>query len=162
MKHVKLFEDFKKIYQESANKWYDKPSKISLEIFDIIKDSLSDKFLDAVKYIEPNRYDQLISPPTVSNKGQSRGVNEYKTIDFTFKEPYGHFKIKGMTVGLKKGTSGRDTGYISVKLNLPNEYVENAVEFSWEPKKAFQKLYDTELEKYLIDESTYKRTKYGL
>ena len=159
MKHVKLFEDFK---QESANKWYDKPSKISLEIFDIIKNSLSDKFLDAVKYIEPNRYDTLISPPTVSNKGQSRGVNEYKTIDFTFKEPYGHFKIKGMTVGLKKGTSGRDTGYIAVKLNLPNEYVEKAIEFQWGAKDSFQKLYDNELEKYLMDESTYKRKKYGL
>lgn len=157
MKHVKLFEDFK-----SQDKWSYKPSKISQEIFDIVKDLLPVKFLEAVECIEPNLYDQMVSPPTVSNKGQSRGTNEYKTIEFVLKKPYGHFGLKGMTVGLRKGTSGRDSGYIAVKLNLPNEYVEKAVEFQWEAKNFFQKLYDTELEKYLIDESTYKRTKYGL
>jgi hypothetical protein len=160
MKHIKLFEDFKSL-AEISQKWYDKPSKISKEILEIVDGAFPKRLLDAATHIEPNSYDTMISPPTVSNKGQSNGTILYKTINFYFKEPYGKDKIKNIQVGLRKGTSGRDTGYIAVELMMEKKKVEHAVEFSWEPIEALKKLYIKEIEQY-TDEIGHIGRQYGV
>lgn len=158
MKHLKLFEDFA---ADLSQKWDDKPSKISREIFDLVEKVFPQHVLKAADSISGNGYDTMVSPPSVSNKGQSRGVNEYKTISFYYREPYGKNKIRNILVGLRKGTSGRDTGYIAVKMTLDSKHVEHAIEFAWEPVEALEKLYTEEFEKY-TDEIGHIGRQYGV
>lgn len=160
MKHLKLFEDFKSL-AEISQKWYDKPSKISKEILEIVDEVFPKKLMDAVTHIEPNMYNMMVSPPTVSNKGQSTGENAYKAINFYFKEPYGDSKITYILVGLRKGTSGRDTGYVAIRLKTEKNAVEKAVEYAWEPVDRVKKLYVSEFEEY-IDRTEHTARQYGI
>jgi hypothetical protein len=160
MKHLKLFEDFKSL-SEVSKKWYDKPSRISTEILEIVDSVFPKKLMDAVTHIEPNMYNMMVSPPTVSNKGQSTGENAYKTINFYFKEPYGEEKIKDILVGLRKGTSGPSTGYIAIKMVMEKSIVEHAVEYAWEPIDRVKKMYVKEFEKY-VDKIEHAAKKFNL
>jgi len=171
MKHIKLFEDFKSL-SEISKKWYpsghSKPSKISNEILAIVNKVFPKKLMDAVTHIEPNMHSLMISPPTVSNRGQSTGQNEYKTINFYFKEPYGDAKITDILVGLRKGTSGSHSGYIAIKLrtekfstSTSRPVIERAIEYSWEPDSALKKLYIKEFEEYM-DKTEHTARQYGI
>ena len=153
-------EDLKSL-TEISKKWYDKPSKISKEILEIVDEVFPKKLMDAVTHIEPNLHNMMDSPPTVSNKGQSTGENAYKTINFYFKEPYGDSKITDILVGLRKGTSGRDTGYIAIRLKTEKSRIEKAVEYAWEPVDRAKKLYVSEFEEH-IDKTEHTARQYGI
>jgi hypothetical protein len=94
------------------------PNAISREILGYVEKGLPAKILSAVESVEPNGYNAMSSPATVTNKGQARGVRDYQTITLLIKEGgIGKSKISAITVGIVKRTSGPGTGYIAIKAN---------------------------------------------
>ena len=76
------------------------------------------KVLSSVESVEPNGYDTMSSPGTVTNKGQARGVREYQTITLLIKDGgIGKSKISSIKIGLVKRTSGPGTGYVAISAN---------------------------------------------
>lgn len=124
-----------------------KPSKLSKEILDICLKGLPKEIIDNIKEVEAAGYfkTNMVSPSTVSNKGQSRGENDYTTIDLIFEKPMGKNKITHMSIGLRKRTSGPGTGYLAISIgsnhhSIPNG--EHAIEFRFNPEDSLRKLYD--------------------
>ena len=96
----------------------------------------------------------MISPPTVTNKGQSRGVIEYTVIEVIMKEHIGKSKITNFSVGIRKRTSGHDTGYLVISVHsesgaLPAGPGAVAIEFWNDPDEWLKKLFDNEIKKYI-------------
>ena len=102
-----------------------KPSKLSQEILDICLKGLPKYVIDNIESVEAAGFfkTSMISPPTVSNKGQSRGENDYTAKTLIFKKPMGKSKTTELQVGLRKRTSGPGTGYIGVKPTADGHYV---------------------------------------
>lgn len=94
------------------------PNATSKEILGYVEKAFPSKVLSAVESVTPNSYDIMSSPGTVTNKGQSTGVREYKTITLEFPDGgFGKSKISSIKVGLVKRTSGPGTGYIAISAN---------------------------------------------
>lgn len=94
------------------------PNAISKEILGYVEKAFPAKVLAAIESVEPNGYNSMSSPGTVTNKGQARGVREYQTITLLINEGgIGKSKVSSITVGLVKRTSGPGTGYIAIKAN---------------------------------------------
>jgi hypothetical protein len=131
-----------------------KPSKLSKEILEFCMKGLPKKITDKINDVTSAGWkDSMVSPPSVSNKGQSRGEIEYTTIMLNFVEAIGKNKITNMTVGLRKRTSGPGTGYIAAQVHAGQRHVpagEHAIEFMDDPSKALEKLYDEKLRAFLI------------
>jgi hypothetical protein len=132
-----------------------KPSKLSQEILDICLKALPKYVIDNIESVEAAGYStsELLSPPTVSNKGQSRGSNEYTTIILIFKNPMGKSKTTELMVGLRKRTSGPGTGYLAVKPTANGHYVlpehSAAIEFYDAAPERLADLYKSTLEKLM-------------
>jgi hypothetical protein len=132
-----------------------KPSKISQEILDICLKALPKYVIDNIESVEASGYfkTNLVSPPTVSNKGQSRGENDYTTIVLIFKNPMVKSKTTELMVGLRKRTSGPGTGYIAVKPTADGHYVlpehSAAIEFYDAAPERLAELYKNSLEKLM-------------
>ena len=110
MKNLPTFEEFvneARVYG-MFNDSQGKPSKLSQEILDICLKGLPKYVIDNIESVEASGYSKtaMVSPPTISNKGQSRGENDYNTIVLIFKKPMGKSKTTELTVGLRKRTSG--------------------------------------------------------
>ena len=115
--HVPSFDDF---VNESVqfNDTNGNPNAISKEILGYVLKAFPANVLSAVESVEPNGYNSMSSPGTVTSKGQARGVREYQTITLLIKDGgIGKSKVSSITVGLVKRTSGRGTGYIAIKAN---------------------------------------------
>jgi len=130
-----------------------RPNKISTEILNIVLKGLPKKITDNINYVEPNGYSLMISPPTISNKGQSTGENDYQSIFINFNSPVGSQKLTGLTIGLRKRTSGPDTGYIGIKPSFENGKSLSgqssfAAEFYTNPEEALEKLFNDNILKY--------------
>jgi len=127
-----------------------KPSKISKEILEICLKGLPKKLTDNISDVTSVGWeDTMVSPPSVSNKGQSRGEIEYKPIVLNFIEPVGKNKISAMTVGLRKRTSGPGTGYIAIEVTSGNHTIpsgQQAIEFYMSPEESLTKLYKEKIE----------------
>ena len=154
MKHVKLFETFvneERVYG-MFNDAQGKPSKISQEILDICLKGLPKYVIDNIESVEAAGYGKtsLVSPPSISNKGQSMGFNDYTTICLIFKSPMGKSKTTELVVGLRKRTSGPGTGYIAVKPTASGHYVlpnqSDAIEFYDAAAERLGDLYKNTLE----------------
>ena len=83
--NIKTFEQF--INEEQVYGMFNdnngKPTKISKELLDICLKGLPKDIISNIEEVEPAGWaTQMKSPPTVSNKGQSRGEIEYKTIKY--------------------------------------------------------------------------------
>jgi hypothetical protein len=132
-----------------------KPSKLSQEILDICLKALPKYLIDNIESVEAAGYSttSLVSPPTVSNKGQSMGFNEYTTITLIFKKPMGKSKTTELQVGLRKRTSGPGTGYLAVKPTADGHYVlpeqSAAIEFYDAAPERLSDLYKSKLEKLM-------------
>jgi hypothetical protein len=132
-----------------------KPSKLSQEILDICLKSLPKYVIDNIESVEASGFSKinLASPPTVSNKGQSRGENDYTTIVLIFKNPMGKSKTTELMVGLRKRTSGPGTGYLAVKPTANGHYVlpehSAAIEFYDAAPERLADLYKSTLEKLM-------------
>jgi len=132
-----------------------KPSKLSREILDICLKSLPKYVIDNIESVEASGFSKinLASPPTVSNKGQSRGENDYTTIVLIFKNPMGKSKTTELMVGLRKRTSGPGTGYLAVKPTANGHYVlpehSAAIEFYDAAPERLADLYKSTLEKLM-------------
>ena len=132
-----------------------KPSKLSQEILDICLKALPKYVIDNIESVEASGYfkTNLVSPPTVSNKGQSRGENDYTTIVLIFKNPMGKSKTTELMVGLRKRTSGPGTGYLAVKPTANGHYVlpehSAAIEFYDAAPERLADLYKSTLEKLM-------------
>jgi hypothetical protein len=120
--HIPTFEDF--VNESSLNealKFNDSngnPNAISKEILGYVEKAFPAKVLSAIESVEPNGYNSMSSPGTVTNKGQARGVREYQTIKLLIKDGgIGKSKVSSITVGLVKRTSGPGTGYIAISAN---------------------------------------------
>jgi hypothetical protein len=123
-----------------------KPTKISKEIWEFCQKGLPKSIIDKISDVTGAGWeDEMVSPPTVSNRGQSRGSISYKTIVLNFIEPIGRNKITAMTVGLRKGTSGPSTGYLAVEVHASGHTIptgEHAIEWMDHPEEALEKLYN--------------------
>ena len=132
-----------------------KPSKLSQEILDICLKALPKYVIDNIESVEASGYSttSLVSPPTISNKGQSMGYNEYTTIILIFKKPMGKSKTTELQVGLRKRTSGPGTGYLAVKPTADGHYVlpeqSAAIEFYDAAPERLSDLYKSKLEKLM-------------
>ena len=126
-----------------------KPGKLDKELLDIALKGLPSKIVKNIDAVEANGYGKssAISPPSVSNKGQSRGTIEYHQIGIGLLKPMGKNKITAITLGLRKRTSGPGTGYLYMKVapdwrhNLGPD-AEGAIEFWEDPASFLQKLYN--------------------
>jgi hypothetical protein len=138
------------------------PNKISREILGYVEKAFPGKVLSAVESVEPNGYNSMSSPVTVTNKGQATGVREYQTITLLFNDGgFGKSKVSSITIGLVKRTSGPGTGYIAIKANhyrgssanhilldnIPNWSV--AKEFYDNAPQRLKELYDEVLAKHI-------------
>jgi hypothetical protein len=129
-----------------------KPTKLDNEILDIALKALPKNIIDNIEDVEGSGAlkNTGISPPSVSNKGQSRGVIEYTMITIFFKEPMGRQKITNLTVGLRKRTSGPGTGYLFLEVSggwnrsMPGSAA--AIEFWMDnPADQLRKLFDEKI-----------------
>ena len=152
--HIPTFDGFlneERVYG-MFNDSQGKPSKLSQEILDICLKALPKYVIDNIESVEASGYfkTNLVSPPTVSNKGQSRGENDYTTIVLIFKNPMGKSKTTELTVGLRKRTSGPGTGYLAVKPTAKGHYVlpehSAAIEFYDAAPESLAELYKNTLE----------------
>ena len=127
-----------------------KPTKLSKEILDICMKGLPKKLTDNISDVTGAGWkDQMVTPPTTSNKGQSRGEVEYTTIVLNFIEPVGKNEITHITVGLRKRTSGPGTGYLAMEVGSGGHTVtdgEHAIEFMDRPDEFLGKLYKEKIE----------------
>lgn len=138
------------------------PNKISKEILGYVEKAFPSKLLSAVESVEPNGYNSMSSPGSVTNKGQATGVREYQTITLLFPQGgFGKSKVSSITIGLVKRTSGPGTGYIAIKANhyqgnsgghilfdkLPNWSI--AKEFYDNADQRLKELYDEVLAKHI-------------
>jgi hypothetical protein len=152
MKNLQTFEEFvneERVYG-MFNDNQGKPSKLSKEILDICIKGLPKNIIDEIESIEAAGYfkTEMVSPSSVSNKGQSRGVIDYIAIGLIFNGPIGRNKITHMTVGLRKRTSGPGTGYLAIEIRssgheIPNG--EHAIEWMDRPEQALEKLYNEKI-----------------
>lgn len=118
MKNLHTFEEFlneERVYG-MFNDSQGKPSKISQEILDICLKGLPKKITDQIKEVEAAGYfkTEMNTPPTISNKGPSRGAADYTAIVLIFEKPLGKAKVDSLQVGIRKRTSGPGTGYLAV------------------------------------------------
>ena len=147
---------FESFVNENENRVYGmftddqgKPTKLDKELLDIALKGLPSNIVKNIDAVEANGYGKssAISPPTVSNKGQSRGEIEYHKIGIGLLKPMGKNKITAITLGLRKRTSGPGTGYLFMKVapdwrhNLGPD-AEGAIEFWEDPASFLQKLYN--------------------
>ena len=155
--HIPTFDTFlneERVYG-MFNDAQGKPSKISQEILDICLKAFPKTLIDNIESVEAAGYGKtnMISPPTISNKGQSRGYNDYTSITLIFQKPIGRMKITEMAVGIRKRTSGPGTGYIATDLTASGHMVpgaECAVEFwSDDPVHFLTKLYNEKIKAFL-------------
>jgi hypothetical protein len=108
--------------------------------------------IDNIESVEASGYFKttLASPPTVSNKGQSMGYNDYTTITLIFKKPMGKSKTTELIVGLRKRTSGPGTGYLAFQPTANGHYVlpeqSVAIEFGAAAPERLGLLYTKSLE----------------
>ncbi len=153
MKHLQTFESFlneERVYG-MFNDAQGRPSKLSQEILDICLKGLPKDLTDKIEEVEAAGYGKssMVTPPSISNKGQSRGYLDYTTITLFFTTPMGRAKVTSMTVGLRKSTSGPGTGYLAIKINASGHIIpngEHAIEFmSNDPAYAIGKLYDEKI-----------------
>jgi hypothetical protein len=126
-----------------------KPTKLDKEILDIALGALPKNIINNIDDVEGSgaRKSSGISPSSVSNKGQSRGEIEYTMINISFKEDMGRQKIKNLTVGLRKRTSGPGTGYLFMEVdggwNRSMPETAAAIEFWMDnPSEQLKKLFD--------------------
>ncbi len=147
---------FENFVNENENRVYGmftddqgKPGKLDKELLDIALKGLPAKITKNIDAVEANGYggESHISPPTVSNKGQSRGEIEYKMIHIGLLKPMGKNKIMGISLGLRKRTSGPGTGYLYMKVvpdwrHTLGPDAEGAIEFWEDPASFLQKLYN--------------------
>lgn len=152
--HIPTFDGFlneERVYG-MFNDAQGKPSKLSQEILDICLKGLPKYVTDNIESVEAAGYfkTNMVSPPTVSNKGQSRGENDYTAIVLIFKKPMGKSKTTELMVGLRKRTSGPGTGYIAVKPTTDGHYVlpnqSEAIEFYDAAPERLADLYKKSLE----------------
>lgn len=140
---------------------YGRPTKVSKEIaamvieaFPINITSKIDSFGSSGGWTR-----SMASPPTVSNKGQSRGEIEYNVLTVIFTEPIGKAKITSLRVGLRKRTSGPGTGYLAISGSRQNNRVliddtpsklqSVAIEFYTNPVEKLKELFNKEIKKYI-------------
>lgn len=154
MKNLPTFEEFvneARVYG-MFNDSQGKPSKLSQEILDICLKGLPKYVIDNIESVEASGYfkTSMVSPPTVSNKGQSRGETDYTAIVLIFKKPMGKSKTTELQVGLRKRTSGPGTGYLAVKPTANGHYVlpeqSVAIEFYDAAPERLGQLYAQSLE----------------
>jgi hypothetical protein len=156
MKHISTYEEFvneARVYG-MFNDSQGKPSKLSQEILDICMKGLPKSLTDNIESVEAAGYfkTNMISPSTVSNKGQSRGYNDYTAIILIFDKPIGRNKITEMEIGLRKRTSGPGTGYIAVKPTASGHIIpgaECATEFYNDASDGLEKLYNEKIKGFL-------------
>ena len=163
MKNLKTFDQFineafpgwdrNRVYG-MFNDHNGKPSKISKEILDFCMKGLPKKLTDKISDVTSAGWgEQMVTPPTTSNKGQSRGEVEYKCIVLNFIEEIGSAKVTSMTVGLRKRTSGPGTGYIAIEIISSGHTItdgEHAIEFMDDPASFVGKLYDQKFKSKMI------------
>jgi len=146
--HFKVNENENRVYGMFTDD-QGKPGKLDKELLDIALKGLPSKIVKNIDAVEANGYGKssAISPPTVSNKGQSRGEIEYHKISIGLLKPMGKNKITAITLGLRKRTSGPGTGYLFMKVapdwrhNLGPD-AEGAIEFWEDPAHFLSKLYN--------------------
>ena len=146
--HFKVNENENRVYGMFTDD-QGKPGKLDKELLDIALKGLPSNIVKNIDAVEANGYGKssAISPPTVSNKGQSRGTIEYHKIGIGLLKPMGKNKITAITLGLRKRTSGPGTGYLFMKVapdwrhNLGPD-AEGAIEFWDDPSHFLQKLYN--------------------
>jgi len=133
------------------------PNQTSKEILDLVRKAFPKKILDSVSEIEPNHNSNMICPPSVKIKGAGYGSIDYKSIILIFDKPIGKSKIDSLTIGIRKRTSGPNTGYLAIKGTKDNgsilmETVPNnsvSIEFYDNAEEMLKKLFDEELTKYI-------------
>ena len=147
---------FESFVNENENRVYGmftddqgKPGKLDKELLDIALKGLPSNIVKNIDAVEANGYGKssAISPPTVSNKGQSRGEIEYHKIGIGLLKPMGRNKITAITLGLRKRTSGPGTGYLYMKVapdwrHTLGPDAEGAIEFWDDPATTLNKLYN--------------------
>jgi hypothetical protein len=151
----KIFESFKETQLNEAINWVDRPSKIAKELLDMFLTAAPELEKEIEEVEGPTSLQSMISPPTVSNKGQSMGERDYKVIHIKFKKPIGKQDVTNLTIGIIKRTSGPDTGYLAIKplkdghyVNLSNGNNSIANEFYTEtPAEVLRELINTEIVK---------------
>ena len=133
-----------------------KPTKLDKEILDIALKALPKNIIDNIEDVEGSGSWKTsgVSPSSVSNKGQSRGVIEYTMIGIYFKEPIGRQKVTILTVGLRKRTSGPGTGYLFMEVSggwnqsMPDSAC--AIEFMADnPSDQLKKLFDEKIKLFI-------------
>jgi hypothetical protein len=153
MKNLSTFEEFlneERVYG-MFNDSQGKPSKLSQEILEICMRGLPKKITDQIEEVEAAGYfkHEMNTPPTTSNKGQSRGVADYTSIVIVFKKPLGKGNVDSLEVGIRKRTSGPGTGYLAVapfsggSRVLPEKSI--AIEWMDSPEAQLERLYNDNL-----------------
>jgi hypothetical protein len=159
MKNLQTYEEFLnegRVYG-LFNDNNGKPTKLDKEILDIALKALPKNVIDNIEDVEGSGSWKTtgISPSTVSNKGQSRGVVEYTMIGISLKSPMGRQKVTHITVGLRKRTSGPGTGYFYMEVSggwdksMPDSAC--AIEFGgWgDPADTLKKLFEEKIKIYI-------------
>ena len=153
MENLHTFDEFlneERVYG-MFNDAQGKPTKLDKEILDIALKALPKEVVNNIEDVEGSGTlkNTGISPPTVSNKGQSRGEIEYTMITLYLAKEMGKQKIKHITIGLRKRTSGPGTGYLYMEVDggwnnsMPDSAC--AIEF-WDDAAHFlRKLYDEKI-----------------
>jgi hypothetical protein len=153
MKNLQTFDEF--LNEERVfgmfNDSQGKPSKLSQEILDICMKGLPKKITDQIEEVEASGFfkSEMNTPPTTSNRGQSRGVADYTSIVIVFKKPLGKGNVDSLEVGIRKRTSGPGTGYLAVapfsggSRVLPEKSI--AIEWMDSPEAQLTRLYDENL-----------------
>ncbi len=157
MKYIKEYVNFlneERVYG-LFNDSQGKPSKISKEILDIALKGLPKYVIDNIDEVEASGYglSNLATPSTITNKGQSRGSIDYRSIVLIFKKPMGSSKTTHLEIGLRKRTSGPGTGYIALKPTSNYHYIlpeqSVAIEFYDNEEEAIGKLFADKLNKIM-------------
>lgn len=134
---LKIVKELRKSKIYESVEFARRPDKTSNEILYLIIKALPKNITDAIKYVEPNGNRDMATPPTISNKGQSRGSIGYKSVELGFEKGKTQFS-DGLTIGLRKRTSGPFTGYIAIY----GHGKEAATEFFDNPIEALKELYN--------------------
>ena len=135
------------------------PSKISKELAKIVETGLPKKVVKQITELEPNYKELMVSPNAASKKGVGTGETEYKAIGVMFDNAK-KGKLKFMTVGIRKRTSGPGTGYIAISASTDNHHSIElgpynpgrnsvATEFYDNAPEVLGKLFQTYLVKYI-------------
>jgi hypothetical protein len=85
--------------------------------------------------------------------GNTTGYVAYKVIEISFKNPIGKSKVTNMIVGIRKRTSGPDTGYLVIDLSASHYRVllkpVTGEFWSENPEDKLKEMFNKEVESYL-------------